>query len=192
MDSHLIDKTVRQYVDGISDQYYPMTGSVIAVMAAQAAALAEACVQISLDNQVDKLDWQDVTTRIEQLAHIKSTLLEWSNQDISTGRTDNPPAADNGNQNALFDYAVEIAKLSLEAAEKLQDFRPMTYASLKDDLEIAVYLLTSTAQTAALLLKHNLSTVSNPALTEPYHTILTDLGQQINQLAAAQSTRQPM
>ncbi|MCB0212889.1 MAG: cyclodeaminase/cyclohydrolase family protein [Anaerolineae bacterium] len=189
MDPQLTDKTVRQYVDIISDQYYPMTGSVIAVMAAQAAALAETCIQISLDNQVDRLDWQDVTTRIEQMAHIKTTLLEWSNQDISTDRSDNPPSGNNSHQTATFDYAIEIAKLSLEAAKKLQDFGPMTYTSLEDDLEIVIYLLTSTARSAALLLKHNLSTVADTDLTEPYDAILANLIQQINQLSVVLPTR---
>ena len=189
MDIQLTNKTVRQYVDTISDQYYPMTGSVIAVMAAQAAGLAEACIQISLDNQVDKLDWQDVTTRIGQMAHLKNTLVEWSNQDIPTDRNDNSLATDPGNQLRLLDYATEIAKLSLGAAKILQDFRSMAYVNIKNDLDIATHLLTSTAQTASLLLKHNLDITSDATLVQKYEPILMDLKQQIDQLIIARSTQ---
>ena len=62
MEAASIEKTVTQFIAEISDQHNPMTGAVIALVAAQAAALGEACMQISLDNQVDKLNWQEHIT----------------------------------------------------------------------------------------------------------------------------------
>ncbi len=50
------EETVRQFIEKVSDQQHSMVGAVIAASAAQVAALGEACMQISLDNQVDKLD----------------------------------------------------------------------------------------------------------------------------------------
>ncbi len=71
MEQLITGQTVRQFIAKVSDQHHAMTGAVIAVSAAQAAALGEACMQISLDNQVDKLNWRDVTARIEQMLSLK-------------------------------------------------------------------------------------------------------------------------
>ena len=87
------DKTIRQFITEVSDAQYAMAGAVIAAGAAQAAALGEACMQLSLDNQVDKLDWASVSARIEQMVHLKNTLLEWCNQDAKTMAERADPAA---------------------------------------------------------------------------------------------------
>ena len=123
MQPTLTEKTIRQFIDEVSDQHYPMTETVIAASAAQAAALGEACMQISLDNQVDTLDWQDVTARIEQLAHIKNTLIEWCNQDVGKLVSD-VVQSENGdfvNPQELCDYSAEIGRYSVQAVMILQD-----------------------------------------------------------------------
>lgn len=180
MDTQLANKTVRQYVDTISDQYYPMTGSVIAAMAAQGAALAEACIQISLDNQIDTLDWRAVTARIEQMAHLKATLLEWSNQEISVGHNGSPPSVDPSRLQKQMDGTAEIANLALEATRILDGFRPMVFPKVESDLEIVICLLTSTAQAALLLLKCHLDVATDPKMVERYQPMLAELKQQID------------
>ncbi|MCB9099208.1 MAG: hypothetical protein H6632_06685 [Anaerolineales bacterium] len=188
MEAQFTSKTVRQYIDAVSDQYYPMTGPVIALMAAHAAALAEACMQLSLDHQVDKLDWQDVTARIGQMAHLKDTLVEWSNQDISTGRIDDTLAAVNGYHLALCDYSTEIARLSTQAAQLLHDFRSLTYQEVAGDLEIAVYLLASTARAALRLLADNVAAETTSDSVQKYQAVMVDLTRQLAQLSSGQSS----
>jgi hypothetical protein len=177
-----VDKTLRQLVNQVSDEHYTMTATVIAASAAQAAALGEACMQISLDHQVDTLDWQDVMTRIEQMAHFKDTLLEWCNQEIAPqpGETTNGSQA---NSRGLFDYAVEVGQLSIQAAKTLQAFRPLVYAQVAGDLEVTINMLAGAARTALLLL--DVQQRAEPELFQEYEPALLNLETQINLLTPA-------
>jgi formiminotetrahydrofolate cyclodeaminase len=182
MGPQITGKTIRQFIDEVSDQFYPMTGVVIAAMAAQAAALAETCMQISLDNQIDKLDWPDVTGRIEQMAHIKATLLEWCNQHAEQmadfmSRTDYQAEP----RHILCDHSAEIGQLSIEAATMLQEFRPLVFAQVSDDMETTITLLVMTARAAMLLLDSNLRRWPDEALLTKYEPIRAELESQINQ-----------
>ena len=180
------EKTLRQFVAEISDQHYALTETVIAASAAQAAALGEACMQISLDNQVDKLDWQDITARIEQMSHIKDTLLEWCNQEIAPVTT--PPLSSEAgnilpdNQQVLCDYSAEIGRFSVEAALLLQDFRPFVFNPLRDDLEMTINLLTGVAQAALLLLDSKLQRQSDRTILEEYGPLRDEIRDQIGRL----------
>jgi formiminotetrahydrofolate cyclodeaminase len=181
----ITEDTIRQNISTISDQHHTMTGAVIAVSAAQAAALGEACMQISLDNQVDTLNWQDVTSRIEQMARLKDDLLEWSNQDgkaiierIALRR----PDSDIGSQRFWFESAAEISRLSIDAAQLLQDFRPLAFKDVQDDLEITINLLIGTAESATLLLASNLNLWPETTLCDEYEQVLAEVKNQIEQL----------
>ena len=179
------EKTLRQFVTEISDQYYALTETVIAASAAQAAALGEACMQISLDNQVDKLDWQDITARIEQMSHIKDTLLEWCNQEIAP--VSMPPLATEGDtlqdhQQVLCDYSAEIGRYSVEAALLLQDFRPFVFDPLQDDLEMTINLLAGVAQAALLLLDSKLQRQPDKVMLEEYSPLRDEIQDQIGRL----------
>lgn len=179
------EKTLRQFVAEISDQHYALTETVIAASAAQAAALGEACMQISLDNQVDKLDWHDITARIEQMSHIKDTLLEWCNQEIAPVST--PPLAPEDDalqdhQQVLCDYSAEIGRYSVEAALLLQDFRPFVFDPLQDDLEMTINLLAGVAQAALLLLDSKLQRQSNQVMLEEYGPLRDEIRGQIGRL----------
>lgn len=173
-----VDKTLRQLVTQVSDEHYTMTATVIAASAAQAAALGEACMQISLDNQVDTLDWHEVMTRIEQMAHFKDTLLEWCNQDIYG------PAAQPGEAAApmrgRFDYTFEVGCLAAQAANTLQEFRPLVYAPVAGDLEVTISMLAGAARTAWLLLDNYLRQA--PDLFQEYKPACLELAAQINKL----------
>ena len=177
-----IEKTIRQTIAEISDQHNPMTGAVIALVAAQAAALGEACMQISLDNQVDKLDWQDVTARIEQMAHIKNTLLEWCNQEITSKSYIQGTGVEAANQQELCDYSAEIGRFSVEAATMLQDFRSLVFEPLSNDLEMAINLLAGVAQAAVLLLDSNLYHWPDKALLQEYQPLRAEIQAQVDQL----------
>ena len=181
----IIEDTIRQNISNISDQHYAMTGAVIAVSAAQAAALGEACMQISLDNQVDTLNWQDVTSRIEQMARLKDNLLEWSNQDgkaISERIALREFTSDIGSQRFWFESAAEISRLALDAVRLLQDFRPLVFKDVQDDLEITINLLLGMAESATLLLTSNLNIWPGTALCDEYAEVLTEVNDQIKRL----------
>lgn len=186
MDQRMTEKTIRQFIEYVSDQHYAMSGAVIAASAAQAAALGEACMQISLDNQVDKLDWQDVTARIEQMVHIKNTLTEWCDLDADAIAKYNALGVVNdeirGQQQLLFESSTEVSRLSIEAALLLQDFRPLVFVGEQDDLELAINLLAGTARTAMLLLNSNLRIWPDPALLKEYEPILSEFEERLEQL----------
>ncbi|MEW5960562.1 MAG: cyclodeaminase/cyclohydrolase family protein [Chloroflexota bacterium] len=182
-------ETVRQFIEKVSDQQVSMAGAVIAVAAAQAAALGEACMQISLDHQVDQLDWQDVTARIEQMVHLKNSLLEWCDQDAAATidyATVRNTADVRRVRQLLCDSPVEIGRLALEAAQQLQDFRPLVFAQVQDDLELALHLLVSTARAAQLLLASHLRQWPDPALLAKFEPLLLDLETKIGQLSPVQ------
>ncbi|HXV99166.1 MAG TPA: cyclodeaminase/cyclohydrolase family protein [Anaerolineae bacterium] len=188
----LTEKPIRQFVGEVSDQRHAMAGAVIAAAAAQATALGEACMQISLDHQVDKLDWQDVTSRIEQMVHIKNTLIEWCDQDASA-IAEYVALRDIGEelsgQRVLCDSPAEISRLCIEAAAVLQNFRPLVIEQVQDDLEIAISLLAGTAQAAMLLLDSNLRIWPDSALLAEYEPIRLELEKQISQLSPLQRIR---
>ncbi len=194
MEQRVTEKTIRQFVVEVSDQHHAMSGAVIAASAAQAAALGEACMQISLDNQVDKLDWQDVTARIEQMVHIKNTLIEWCDQDADAvaqyvALRDEVGEAPT-NQQLLCESPIEISRLSIEAATVLQDFRSLVFEWEQDDLEMAISLLAGTARTALLLLDSNLRLWPDPVLLKEYEPILSELEKRIQQLTPVSRIRE--
>lgn len=188
----MTENTVKQFVAQISDHHHALSGAVIAISAAQAAALGEACMQISLDHQVDKVDWSEVTTRIEQMVKIKESLLDWGDQDAE-GLTQHLALREAGAESARLDFLcqspAEISRLAIKAATLLQDFRPLVIDQVKDDLEITINLLASTAQSAMLLLDSNLRVWPEANLIEKYDPIVTDLEQQIDQLTPVRRIR---
>jgi formiminotetrahydrofolate cyclodeaminase len=186
------EKTVRQFVTEVSDQHHAMAGAVIAASAAQATALGEACMQISLDNQVDKLDWTAVSARIGEMAHIKNTLVAWSDQD-ATAIADYVALRDAGSelagQRILCEAPAEMSKLCISAASLLQDFRPLVFEQVQDDLEMAIALLTGTGRAAILLLDSNLRLWPEPDLLQEYEPVLVDLIHQLEQLSPVKRIR---
>lgn len=190
----LTEKSIRQFIEEVSDQHHAMAGAVIAASAAQATALGEACLQISLDNQVDKLDWHDVSSRVEQMVHIKNTLIEWCDQD-ATAIAEYVALREAGQelqgQRLLCESPAEISRLCVEAASVLQNFRPLVFQQVQDDLEMAMSLLAGAAQAALLLLDSNLRIWPESGLLAEFEPILTDLEQQIDQLSPLRRIRQP-
>jgi formiminotetrahydrofolate cyclodeaminase len=188
----LTEKSIRQFIEEVSDQRHAMAGAVIAASAAQAMALGEACMQISLDHQVDKLNWQDVTGRIEQMVHLKNTLIEWCDQDASAIAEFvalRDVGAELQGQRILCDGPVEMSRLCLEAAALLQDFRPLVVEQVEDDLEMTITLLAGTAQAAMLLLDSNLRHWPEPDLLAEYEPLLAELIKDIGQLSPVQRIR---
>jgi len=193
MNIQFTEKTIRQFISDVSDAHHALAGAVIAVSAAQAAALGEACLQISLDNQIDRLDWTSVSARIEQMAHLKNTLSTWCDQDATTllEYTALTEAGDaTQGQRLLCESPAEISRLAIEGAAILQDFRPLVFEQVKDDLEMALLLLTGAGRAALLLLDSNLRIwADNPALQKEFEPILAELETQLEQLTPVKRIR---
>lgn len=188
----LTEKSVRQFVDTVSNQHHAMAGAVIAAAAAQAVALGEACMQISLDNQVDRLDWHDVTARIEQMTHIKHSLIEWC--DLDGSAISQYVALREGGEvltgeRLLCESPAEVGRLCVEAAKNLEDFRLLVFERVQDDLEMAINLLAGTAQSAMLLLDSNLRIWPHSSLLKEFEPLRAELEQQIKQLTPAARIR---
>lgn len=192
MKEPITEKTVRQFISEVSDQHHAMAGAVIAISAAQAAALGEACMQISLDHQVDKLDWREVTTRIEQMVRLKERLVDLCDQDaeaINQHVAVREAGGELTSREFLCESPAEISRLSIEAASLLQDFRSLVIEQVQDDLEMTINLLAGTAQAAMLLLDSNLCIWPEPDLLSKFEPVLNELVTQIDQLTPVRRIR---
>jgi formiminotetrahydrofolate cyclodeaminase len=186
--SVVTDHTIAQFVAEVSQQQHAMAGAVIAASAAQAAALGQACVQIS---QVE----QDLSVQIqvERLTAIKSELLNWCDRDASA-IAEYVALRDVGEtlagQRLLCSAPATASRLSIEAAQILQDFRPLVSERVHDDLEMSIGLLAGAAQAALLLLDSNLRIweVERPLLDE-FEPILADLLVGIDELTPVKRIR---
>ena len=185
MQSGITTKTSRQFINHVSAQHHAMAGAVISVSAAQAVALGEACIRISLEDQPGMLDADDVSHRAEQMADIKNRLAGWCDRD-ATAIAEFVALREAGEelkgQQLLCDAPADISRLSIRAAAVLQDFRPLVCERVQDDLEMSLTLLAGTAQAAMLLLDSNLRIWPEKALLDEYEPVRAKLEQQINQL----------
>ncbi len=186
MKESVTNQPIRQFVAKVSDHHFAMVGAVIAASAAQAAALGEACMQISLDNQVDKLNWQDVTTRIAQMVHLKNSILAWCDKDAEA-ITQYIAVRDTGGEDLTARYLLcegppAVARLAINSAEILQRFRPLVFERVQDDLEIAIKLLVDAARTAMMLLESNLRLWPEPDILQKYEPVLANLENRLKRL----------
>lgn len=193
MSTGITTQTSRQLIDHVSAQHHAMAGAVIAVSAAQAAALGEACIHISLEHQPDTLNEDDAASRAANLADIKNRLADWCDRD-ATAIAEFVALREAGEtlkgQQLLCDAPSEISRLSIEAAEILQRFRPLVAERVRDDLEMSLTLLTGTAQAAMLLLDSNLRLWPEKALLDLYEPVRANLEQQISRLSPVGRIRQ--
>lgn len=128
------------------------------------------------------------------MVHIKNTLIEWCDQD-ATAIAEYVALREAGQelqgQRLLCESPAEISRLCVEAASVLQNFRPLVFQQVQDDLEMAMSLLAGAAQAALLLLDSNLRIWPESGLLAEFEPILTDLEQQIDQLSPLRRIRQP-
>ena len=171
----ITDCTLSDFVTEVSRQQHAMAGAVIAASAAQAAALGRACMQISREVETATA----VTQPGARLDHILSDLLAWCDRDADAiaeyvaWRNSGEPLA---GQRLLCCAPATVSRLSIEAAQILQEFRPLVVERVRDDLEMSISLLAGAAQAALLLLDSNLRiwAEERPLLTE-FEPILDEL-----------------
>jgi formiminotetrahydrofolate cyclodeaminase len=191
MDPTVTTLTVYDFVQEVSGQQHAMAGAVIAVSAGQAAALGQACMQITRDAGPNH-ELQAIDGSGERLAQIKMELLQWSNRDataiaeyVALREAGDPLAG----QELLCSSPAEVCRIAIEAANILQEFRPRVVEKVGDDLEMAVRLLTGAAQAAMLLLDSNLRIWPEPALLAQFEAIQNELLAEIDCLSPATRIR---
>ena len=134
--------TVYDFVQEVSGQQHAMAGAVIAVSAGQAAALGQACMQITREEGPNH-GLQAIESPLERLAQIKRELLGWSDRDataiaeyVALREAGDPLAG----QELLCSSPAQICRIAIEAAQILQEFRPLVIEKVGDDLEMTLRL----------------------------------------------------
>jgi formiminotetrahydrofolate cyclodeaminase len=186
MDQPVTEMTVRRFVDEVQGQDHAMAGAVVAASAAQATALGQACLQITRGHQEQALSRVNVGLLIEQLVNIESSLLDWCDRDavaIAEFVVLREAGDELGGQRLLCDAPAEVSRLCLNAANILQNFRPVVSERVADDLEMSITLLAGAAQAAMLLLDSNLRLWPEKALVDNYEPIRAELERQIGWLS---------
>ena len=185
MEPAVTTQTVFDFVQEVSQRQHAMAGAVIALSAGQAAALGQACLQISHDEGLNH-SVQAVENPIERLAQIKMELLQWCNRDataiaeyVALREAGDPLAG----QELLCSAPAEVCRIAIEAANILQEFRPLVGEKVRDDLEMAISLLTGAAQAALLLLDSNLRIWPDPDLLAQFEPIQDELITKIGRLS---------
>ncbi len=171
------DLSARQLAGHISGQNHAMAGATIALSAALAVALGEACVRISAS-----LAAQNAPAIADRLHVIQQGLLDLADEDANAIAR-YAALRDAGDELAGQEYLCElperVGRWAVEAAQTLQDFRPLAHERVKDDLEMAITLLGGSARTAMLLLDSNLRIWPQPALIAKFEPLRAALEQAI-------------
>lgn len=168
--------SVREFIKSVSDQDHAMAGTVIALSAAQAAALALACLRISQFRM--KTNKEELANPINTLEQVKDQLLLWGNRDANA-IADFVKLREAGQEltgkTYLCQIPVNISRLCLCASDILKEARPLIQDQVKDDLEISIHLLVSSAQAAIMLLESNLRIWPEKSLWTMFEPVLQDL-----------------
>jgi len=157
--------SVSQFSRHVSGQRHAMAGAVIAISAAQAVSLGQACTLIS----------QGESLRLDE---IRKELLRFGDQDANA-IAEFVALRESGQElkgkDLLCDLPARLGQLSVEAARIFQDFRPHVNERVRDDLEMSICLLSGTARAAMLLLDSNLRIWVDEELALKYEPRLNDL-----------------
>ncbi len=181
----------RESAAHVSSQRHAMAGATIALSAAAACALGEACVGISRLHHDLEVDHATAVRTADRLAAIRQRLLSLADQDgsaITAFVALREAGRELEGQDLLCHLPLEMGRLAAEAAALLQDFRPLVRV-VQDDLEMALTLLAGAARAASLLLDSNLRLWPDPALLGLHEPALADLRAQLQDLRPAERIR---
>lgn len=175
----------------ISSQRHAMAGATIALSAAAACALGEACVGISRLHHDRETDQAAADRTSDRLASIRQRLFSLADEDgsaITAFVALREAGRELEGQDRLCHLPLEMGRLASEAAVLLQDFRPLV-RFVQDDLEMALTLLTGAARAAGLLLDSNLRLWPDPVLLGLHEPALAELRAQLQDLRPAERIR---
>ena len=173
----LTENSIRQFTDHIASQSHAMAGATIAASAAAACSLGEACLHINVPLVASAADSALAERLAGQLAGIRSRLLALTDEDgasITAFAALRAAGKMLEGQDRLCQMPAEMARLSIEAACLLQEFRPLIQLA-QDDLEMAIVLFAGTVRAASLLLDSNMRLWPEAELLAKYEPELASL-----------------
>lgn len=182
---------VKQFINEVSSQKHAMAGAVTAIAAAQAAALGQACLHITKD--LDQATEADAEERIEIIAAIKSELLQWCQQDadaIAEFAALRDTGKEQTGKRLLCQAPAAVCRITVQAAETLQGFRPAVHERVRDDMEMSITLLAGAARSAMLLLDSNLRIWPEKELLDEFEPILAELLTKLEALSPVDRLRE--
>lgn len=178
--------TGRQFTAHVSSRHHAMAGATIALSAAQAVALGEACMRITRDHLGDPFARQQAGALIERVTEVKQKLLDLTDTDgsaITAFVALREAGQELAGQDMLCALPVDMGELAFQGASAMQEFRPLVVDQVHDDLEMALTLLTGATKACTLLLDSNLRIWPDPALVARYEPQRARLEAQARQLA---------
>jgi 5'-nucleotidase / UDP-sugar diphosphatase len=186
----ITSRSLSEFVEEVSGKNHAMAGAVAAISAAQAAALGQACVSISLKRRA--AGESDVHSPGPVLQEIQDKLLYLCSQDansIARFVALREAGEQLTGQQLLCQIPAEVASLAIQAANHLQAFRRHADEGVRDDLEMSINLLSGAARTALLLLDSNLRIWPDSALLEQYDPIAASLAEAVEQIKVLKRIR---
>jgi 2',3'-cyclic-nucleotide 2'-phosphodiesterase (5'-nucleotidase family)/formiminotetrahydrofolate cyclodeaminase len=180
---------VDAFIQTVSSQNHAMAGAVIALSAAQAAALGQACLRISRDSGKPA---SEAEAAIKALSILKNELLQWCNRDanaIAELVTLRQEGQELAGQLLLCQAPARVCQLSIKAADILKKGRFFVNERVKDDLEMSITLLASAAQTAWLLLDSNLRIWPEADLLGAFEPVLAETAARIEAIQPVKRIR---
>lgn len=173
----LTENSLKQLTDHIAGQGHAMAGATIAASAALACSLGEVCLRLNFGPLTNAADRAWAERLAGQLADLRGRLLALTDEDgaaITTFAALRVAGKTLEGQERLCQMPAEMARLAVEAACLLQEFRPFIDLA-RDDLEIAITLLAGTQRAATLLLDSNLRLWPDPPLLARFEPELAGL-----------------
>jgi formiminotetrahydrofolate cyclodeaminase len=186
--------TGRQFTTHVSSRHHAMAGAVIALAAAQAAALGEVCMRITRDHLDDPSAQQQADDLIDRVTECKQQLLDLTDTDgsaITAFVALREAGQELAGQDMLCALPVDMGELAFQGASALQAFRPLVIDQVHDDLEMALTLLTGATQACTLLLDSNLRIWPDPTLIAKYEPLRASLEANARQLTPVARLRAP-
>jgi formiminotetrahydrofolate cyclodeaminase len=187
----LTEDSLRQVSEHIAGQSHAMAGATIAASGALACGLGEACVRISrsrLEAAEEQAAAQRVAGRLSEIRGRLEALVDEDGAAITGFETLRDAGAVRQAQDRLCRMPLEMGGLAAEAADLLQEFRPLV-RGVQDDLEMAITLLVGAARAASLLLDSNLRLWPEPMLLAEFEPALAGLRTQAAALRPVERVR---
>lgn len=165
-----------QFTQYVGEQNHAMAGAVIAISAAHAVALGQACMTISL-KKVNG-DLPGFKYELDQVNEIKQKLLDLCDQDakaIAEYVALRESGQELSGKELLCNIPIQVCWLSILAAQQFENFRVSVDERVHDDLEMSIKLLFGSASSAMLLLDSNLRIWSDENLHKKFEPVLGEL-----------------
>lgn len=182
--------TLEQFISHVGSQNHAMAGAVIAISAAESAALGLACVSISTENKI--ISESNEANQTEQINGIIQQLKRYADQDanaIAELVSLREAGQELQGKEILCQLPYQVGSLSIQAAKLLEAFRSSVHERVQDDLEISIRLLYGAAQAALLLLDSNLRIWPEEGLLNKFDPLLGELEKDITQIKVVDRIR---